>query len=257
MNCQQVQQLIHAHTDGELDLVTTLQMDEHLGGCPGCEREYTNQQTLRVVIRDAAPYHRAPAKLRQQVSAGVRRTGPRRLITPAWWRRLAVAAALGLAFTGTMRFWMPTTRVDGDESAVQEILSGHIRSLMGQHLTDIASTNQHNVKPWFAGKLDFSPPVKDLTDRGFSLAGGRLDYLDNRPVAALVYHRRQHVINLFIWPSTAGVQSNERLITRQGYHVIRWTQDGMLCAAVSDINPAELGEFARVLQETPSSIPAR
>jgi anti-sigma factor RsiW len=119
---------------------------------------------------------------------------------------------------------------------------------MANHLTDVSSSDQHTVKPWFNGRLDFSPPVKDLTDRGFPLVGGRLDYLSDRPVAALVYRRQQHFINLFIWPVTSDPDGEKRIMTRQGYHLIHWTGAGMTYWAVSDLNVGELQEFVRILQ---------
>src|SRR5262249_7199823 len=137
------------------------------------------------------------------------------------------------------------------DSLVDEVVSDHVRSMMGDHLFDVASTNQHTVKPWFAGKVDFSPQVVDLADKGFPLTGGRLDYLAGRPVAALVYGRRQHIINLFIWPSAAEEsQVKETSDTRRGYHVCHWTTGGMTYYAVSDVNAGDLKEFSRRITES-------
>jgi anti-sigma factor RsiW len=132
---------------------------------------------------------------------------------------------------------------------MQEVISGHVRSLMANHLTDVTSSDQHTVKPWFDGKLEFSPPVPDLTTQNFPILGGRLDYVGNRPVAALVYRRRQHVINLFIWPSTPAAGGGETQLTQRGYNLIHWTTAGMVYCTVSNLNLEELQEFVRLVQQ--------
>ncbi|HET6267936.1 MAG TPA: anti-sigma factor, partial [Acidobacteriota bacterium] len=135
-----------------------------------------------------------------------------------------------------------------NELVAQEILSSHVRSLMPGHLTDVVSSDQHTVKPWFNGKLDFSPPVRDFTAQGFPLVGGRLDYVNHREVAALVYTRNKHVINVFLWPSSETASKEPRPSTLQGYHIVEWTGSGMTHYVVSDLNEAELQEFIKLLQ---------
>ena len=164
------------------------------------------------------------------------------------WRWLGVAASL--AFVALM-LWRLVPNLPGssiDDRLTQELIAGHVRSLMVSHLTDVPSSDQHTVKPWFEGKLDFSPPVSDVTEQGFPLLGGRLDYLGNRPVAALVYRHQQHVINLFIWPAAQEEDVRERTLTRQGYQLIHWVKAGMSYWAVSDLNARELHNFVRAVQ---------
>jgi anti-sigma factor RsiW len=141
------------------------------------------------------------------------------------------------------------TGPSANDRLTRELIAGHVRSLMVSHLTDVASSDQHTVKPWFEGKLDFSPPVIDLTEQGFPLVGARLDYLDNRPVAALVYQRQQHVINLFIWPAAHDAEKGEQMVTQQGYHLLHWAQAGLSYWAVSNLNLDELQAFVQRVQQ--------
>jgi len=165
------------------------------------------------------------------------------------WRWILAGASLIAAVFVIWAVAGIFARQSTGDLVAQEIVSSHVRSLMADHLTDVLSSDQHTVKPWFNGKLDFSPPVKDLSQQGFSLNGGRLDYIGNRPVAALVYQRRQHSINLFVWPSTEVPAVNQKASVHQGYNLIRWTNAGMSYWVVSDLNLAELEQFVQLLQE--------
>lgn len=251
MVCDDNSRLIHGYLDGELDLVRSLEIEEHMKSCPDCAQELWNQQTLRKAFRSSSLYERAPAGLEARIRASLPRDTaaspvPRRKALP--W--LAVAAAIAVVIFTTVRV-LPRLldRSTSPGMVAQEIVTSHIRSLQPGHLLDVQSTDQHTVKPWFNGKLDFSPPVKDLADEGFPLVGGRLDYFGHRNVAALVYERRKHFINVFVWPEGSRASDPPASAASQGYHMIFWQASGMYFCAVSDLNPGELQQFADLLQK--------
>jgi anti-sigma factor RsiW len=225
--------------------VRVVDVDKHLQSCAACRELYDRQRTLRSAMRRDAGYHRAPSELRERLRFALRAeskgaTRPRLRWPNRWNAGLAAAAAVVLSLSVALYIALPTTQ----DRLMDDVLSSHVRSLMVNHLSDVASSDQHTVKPWFNGKLDYSPPVDDLTAQGFPLIGGRLDYVNNRPVAALVYRHRLHVINLFVWPSESGHEQKPHALSQQGYNLLRWTQGGMEFWAVSDLNEAELTKFA-------------
>jgi anti-sigma factor RsiW len=246
MNCQEVIPLVHAYADGELDLVRVLEAEKHLTGCPSCSLAYENVRGLKLAVQSSHHYFNAPAGLRRRVLNTIRgREGSVRRSSPDWWEmfRMLIPAA-GIALLALLL--LPVTSSRSLEKQLEdEVVSCHVRSLMLDHKTDVASSDKHTVKPWFQGKLDFSPPVNDLADHGVPLVGGRLDYLQGRPVAALVYQRRQHLINLFIWPA-AGSPISDQFMVRQGYNLIHWTKAGMTFWAVSDLNRTDLAGFVQL-----------
>lgn len=195
---------------------------------------------LSDAIKRHATYHRAPDLLRQRVLNSVRASNkPRRNFRPLVGA-LAASIALAVALSAIL------VQRSGRDTVEEQIFASHVRSLQVDHLMDVASSDQHTVKPWFAGKLDFSPPVRDLREQGFTLEGGRLDYLDGRSVAALVYRRHQHVINVFVWPQSSAPAENSS--AREGYNMLRWSEGGFAFWAISDLNLTELRELARLLQ---------
>ena len=247
MNCTDIQVAIHGYMDGELDPLKNLEIEQHLQHCAVCSQSYKADQALQTAVKTGAQYFPAPADLRKRIQSSVRQVGKSQRTLPVMpWRWLAVAASV--VFVVILAWALIPRGLDAEQLVAQEVVSSHVRSLMVAHLADVMSSDQHRVKPWFTGKLDFSPPVKDLSKEGFPLVGGRLDYLENRPVAALVYQRRNHVINLFIWPSSHDTHVNTKALARQGYHLVRWSKAGMMYWAISDLNDTELQEFVRLVQ---------
>ncbi len=250
MSCQEMQELLHGYVDGELDLVRTLHIEQHLRDCPACARAYAHQQALRSTLRASALYFTPPEPLEQRIRAAVRRAGTADMRTWGWsWHWLTLGAALACVAIVLWSIVPILIESPAQDHVLQELVADHVRSLMVDHLTDVPSSDSHTVKPWFEGKLDFSPPVPDLTPQGFRLAGGRLEYLAMRPVAALVYQRRDHLINLFIWPGEPDAGVSDTVVTRQGYHLAHWRAAGMNYWAVSNLNQGELQEFVRAVRQ--------
>jgi anti-sigma factor RsiW len=249
MRCNDTQQLIGAYIDGELDLVRSLDVEGHLHECSMCSRDYESHRALHSAIRDGDFYFDAPAALEKRIRIGLRRANESqpRLALPSWrWLFAAASVAAAVIVVLSIALILNGNRNRG--LLAQDLVSSHIRSLQG-HMIDVPSSDQHTVKPWFNGKVDFSPPVKDLPDLGFHLEGGRLDYVDNRPVAVIVYSRRQHMIDLYVWPSSSDAATAVESTARQGYNMLHWTRAGMTFWAVSDLNPAELHDFVKAQQE--------
>jgi anti-sigma factor RsiW len=243
VKCLETERVLDAYVDGELGPAESAAFEEHLGACAACSRRLADRELVGRLVRHA-PYYSAPDRLR----VSVLRARKRSMFTP---RLLAMAATVALAASlgGVMVVRTVRSRqaVEVTTSIAEDVIGGHVRALMGAHLFDVRSTDQHTVKPWFLGKLDFSPPVEDLASSGFPLVGGRLDYIAGRPVAALVYQRRQHTINVFIWPMQEREAPFDARSVR-GFQVQHWTRGGMSFWAASDLNEAELREFARSLQ---------
>lgn len=250
MNCSETQRLLHAYIDDELDMADTLEIEAHLKTCTDCRATYNNYQALRTAIKANSLYFQAPEKLQKRVQSSIRKANQDVFIARiASWRGIGIAAVLIIAVALTVLLMHYVFTPTENTYLQQAVVDSHVRSLMANHLVDVPSSNKHTVKPWFDGKLDFSPPVVNLTSQGFPLVGGRLDYLDNKEVAAIVYKRREHVINLFVWPTTQNA-GGETVTMLQGYHVIHWTKAGMTYWAVSDLDEDELQTFVRLVQNS-------
>jgi len=248
MTCQESELLIHAFADGELDLTKSLEMEAHLQECQSCALVREEVRGLGALMKNSALRFTPSASFEKRLRANVRSDTKQKSVAQSWWPWSMAAVSLVIIVLAAWAAFVILNRPSSHTLVAQEVVASHVRSLMAQHLTDVPSSDQHTVKPWFDGKLDFSPPVKDLKEQGFELKGGRLDYIDNRPVAALVYQRRQHLINLFVWPVKSGSKSSTQASVNQGYNLIRWTRSGMNYWAISDLNSSELQEFVRLIQ---------
>jgi anti-sigma factor RsiW len=259
MTCKEALNFIDSYMDHELDLVRQLEIEQHLKECSACSHAYAQRRSLQTAIKAAPLYYEVPAKLEQDVRRALRHAAGAAAETDSvalarglgwnwtgWFTGVLSAAAVAVVMIGVgPRLLNPSS----EDRLSQEVTSSHVRSLITNHLIDIVTSNQHVVKPWFNGRIDFTPSVRDFSDQGFPLAGGRLDYLAGRTVAVLVYHRALHPINLFIWPSQTGEELKEKTLSRQGYHLIRWSHAGMTYWVVSDVNEKELKDFAEMVQK--------
>lgn len=247
MNCREALELMHGYVDGELDLAQGLEIEQHLGGCPACKVQYDALRELSANVRANAVYYAASPAARARLGRALGRStlAVSHAIAWTWWRG---AAALALALLVGLGLGLVLRQPAGADRLADEVVESHVRSLMANHLTDVASSDEHTVKPWIAGKLDFSPPVADFAAEGYVLAGGRLDYLGGHAAMALVYRHHGHVINAFVWPDASAAALRPRFSSRRGYHLGHFVRGGMEYWIVSDLNAAELKSFVGLLQ---------
>ena len=271
MNCEEAIRLMDGYLDGELDPITSQAIEQHLRDCGRCDQAYKTHGSLIRAIANATPYFKASVELRERIQSSLRegtteqplRNGvrgaqvlfhkrqpesrPSRWETP--WNWLGLAAAIIFAAIIALNVVPRLQRPGADQFLATQLIASHVRSLMANHLTDVASSDQHREKPWLDAKLDFAPAVVDLSEKGFPLIGGRLDYLDNRPVAALIYQRRKHFLNLFVWPAGSDAARGAKAMTRQGYQLLHWVDSDFNYWVVSDVNGEELQEFKELFEE--------
>ena len=275
MSCEEAIKLMDGYLDAELDPITKQTIEQHLRECHDCEHAYKTHAALIRTIGNATPYYKAPAELREQIQSSLReeiaarsmprvlpdvpsrlqskQLEPRTVLFGTQWNWLALAAAVIFAAIIAFNLVPRSQRPGADQFLATQLIASHVRSLMANHLADVASSDQHTVKPWLDERLDFAPPVVDLSPQGFPLIGGRLDYLDNRPVAALVYQRRKHFINLFVWPAGADAERTMKAISHQGYQLLHWLDSEFSYWAVSDISAKELQEFEQLFEQQVAS----
>jgi anti-sigma factor RsiW len=258
MNCSR--ELLEGYVDEELEAAVKADVEAHLAGCRNCTETYARLREQQAAIRSQAPYYEAPAELRQSIRSALSKASAEEfriapvmpMISPAIapisasrerpWRWLAIAASFLFACSLGWNLTHLHPGLSERDVVADNVLSSHVRSLIGTHLLDVVSTDQHTVKPWFNGKLDFAPQVKDFAPDGFPLIGGRIEYLSGRSVAVLVYQRRKHVINLFNWPSTSTDEKQHR-DARKGFNELEWSDGSMTYWAISDLSSAELQQF--------------
>jgi anti-sigma factor RsiW len=258
MTCDAARGLLTAYVDDELDVAHSLGVEQHLETCPACARIVANQEKLRSAIQANNLSYDPPPAFDARIESALRDiveppTPKAVSVKPparprAGWPWIAAAAAILLALVLGPK--LPVGRAPASETLLsQEVLDSHLRSLMPGHLTDVESSDRHTVKPWFNGKLDFSPPVADFASDGFPLVGGRMDSINGRSVAALVYGRNKHFINVYLWPSSERA-SPPVSYSLQGYNLMHWTGGGFAWWMSSDLNPAELGQLAARLRQS-------
>ena len=241
MTCDDALVLVHALADGELDAGHARDVEMHVASCRRCAAEFASAREMKRALAATNLRFAAPASLRARVEGAIPKPRPvasRRTLLKGFALGSAVSA---LAASG---IGVVVLREAREGRVLGDAISAHLRSLQGEHLTDVLSSDQHTVKPWFNGKLDLAPPVPDLTAQGFTLIGGRLDFLDGKPVAALVYRRRAHVINVFVGRDLGTAPAAPELQVMQGFNLLRWDEGGLSALAVSDLNRDELEEFA-------------
>jgi mycothiol system anti-sigma-R factor len=251
VSCDYTRTALYGYLDGELDAARSAEFERHLENCRECANTLGVEESLRSSLQRSGLYEQAPVSLRKKIRADLQAAAPspaeRRI--PAW-RWLAAAASILVVAAISWYAWPRTlTNADAAPFSAAEMIDAHIRSLQPGHLTDVASTDQHTVKPWFTGKLDFAPPVKDYADEGFPLIGGRLDVLAGRNVAAIVYTRRKHIINVFVLPTKEPDTPVHPPGLRQGYQWLHWRRQGMEYCAVSDVSLSDLNELAQLIYQ--------
>ena len=246
MRCMDCRDSLNAYLDDELPPIEVAAVRDHIESCPECTVAFRALAVTSHVLQEGLMHYAAPDVLKARIRTAIAQQDRNRAPSFNHWIRLA-AAGLVIAIASSAATLAAVHRAAAPISIADEVLTSHIRSLMPGHLIDVASNDQHNVKPWFDGRIDLSPSVPALDSAGFVLVGGRLDYLAGRPVAAVVYARRLHRINVYSWPD-AGSNAPASATESHGYHLVHWRTDGVGFWAASDLNPTELSQFVALFQ---------
>jgi anti-sigma factor RsiW len=244
LNCRDVEMFLDVLIDGELEMPTIIELKRHIQSCADCDSQYGARLAIRSSIRTGSLSYVAPHSLRKRVEGVIRSSGEqKRAQRPRW----SIPVWLGVAASAAIVAIVAIRTIPPPQGQLKtEVIDSHVRSMMANHLVDVASTDQHTVKPWFSTQLDFSPPVGDFNEAGFHLIGGRLDYIDHHTVAALVYRRNQHVVNVLIWPARETAATGQRSFER-GFFVVRTNHAGLDYWIVGDLNADELTKLANLL----------
>lgn len=246
MTPQETSNLLHAYLDGELDPANSRAFEAQLAQSAALRAKLERLRDQAAAIRAAADYHAAPAALRARLGASL--GGAAREDSPwrRWWRGAAALTASAAA-AASLTFWLAMPSAEG--GLLSELVASHVRATLGGHQYDVASSDQHTVKPWLSARLPYSPPVADFSQHGFPLIGARLDFVEGRRVAVLVYQRRRHMIDVFVWPQAAAGPAREA--SRDGFNVESASREGVRFVLVSDLNRNELDDLARLLTSAP------
>ncbi len=250
MQCDRAQRLLPQLIDGALGPLRRMFVTRHVTHCDACSAQLEEMQSMQAALRSHLPYHRAPPGLAARIGAMLPREDVP--VPSRRWFRMPSFAFAGTGLAGALAGVALTVLVIGnrppDSAAEQSVIASHIRSMMADHLTDVQTSDQHTVKPWLSARLDVSPAVRDLKDAGFPLIGGRLDYVDGHPAAAVVYRHAKHIINLFAWASPGQPDTAFHDESRQGFNIVTWRSAGITYYAISDLEADQLAEFAKLVQ---------
>jgi anti-sigma factor RsiW len=248
MDCNESKRLLDAHVDGELELTRQLDMEAHLAACSTCRKAVETTNNVRFSVRMNALVYKAPPKLERTIRAALRKESASRLERVLqFWRPLACTAGILVLGLSLAWVWIASSH-DKDRKLIAEAISAHSRSLLVDHLLDVKSSDRHTVKSWITGKLDYSPPLADLSEAGYELVGGRIDLLENRPVAAIVYQHEGHFINVFVWPA-ANRAIDFDVQSHQGYSLCGWNKGGFNYLIISELSQTDVEKFEDQLRE--------